>query len=288
MNEPKDPPSGDGLAALASHRIAFEDPEFLHRPEMRSFRLALEYAKAQLAQQETQVESTVVVFGSARVASPERAEAECRRAERELAAAPGDGAARARLERAHRRLKQARYYEEARRFAALVSEYAQHHRPYEFVITTGGGPGIMEAANRGAYEAGRKTMGFNIEIPHEQEPNPYISPELCFNFHYFAIRKMHLLLRARALVIFPGGFGTLDELFEALTLVQTGKMQRIPIVVLGREYWQQVLNLDAMVEAGTISAGDLELIDWADTAEEAWQIVREFWRADGSDGQDKR
>ncbi len=265
------------LKDLPSHRLAFQDTEFLERAELRSYRLALEYAKPQLLQEEMGVESTLVVFGSARVPSPEDAAAYRAEAESQLAQDPDRPEHQAELERVRHRCEMVRYYEEARSFAALVSEYAQNEQPYEFVITTGGGPGIMEAANRGASELGRKTMGFNIEIAHEQVPNPYISPELCFNFHYFAIRKMHLMLRARALVIFPGGFGTMDELFEALTLIQTGKMNRIPIVVFGKEYWSRVLNLDAMVEAGTIGPSDLDLIQWAESAAEAWKIIRSFY-----------
>ncbi len=266
-----------------SHRLAFDDRDFLRRPEVRSYRLALEYAKPQLLQREMGVRSTIVVFGSARVPSPEDAARLLERAERVAAEAPSSAVARCELERVRARCAMVPYYEEARRFAALVSEYSRTADQYDFVITTGGGPGIMEAANRGASELGVRTMGLNIELEHEQEPNPYISPELCFNFHYFAIRKMHLLLRAKALVIFPGGFGTLDELFEALTLVQTGKVDPMPIVVFGKEYWGRVLNLQVMVEAGTIGPGDPDLVHWADTAAEAWQIIRDYWGAKADD-----
>lgn len=229
------------LSELPSHRLAYEDVEFLHREELRPLRLQLELLKPELLQQEQGVVSTIVVFGSART-DPQ-----------------GQGA---------------RYYEEARRFAAMVSEHCQARGIRKFVITTGGGPGIMEAANRGAHEVGAKSIGLNIEIPHEQVPNPYVTPELCFSFHYFAIRKMHFLLRAKALVIFPGGFGTLDELFDALTLIQTGKMEPMPVVLVGNEYWSNVLNLDYMVEQGTISGQDLDIISRVDTAEEAWQVIR--------------
>ncbi len=229
------------LSELPSHRLAYEDVEFLHREELRPLRLQLELLKPELLQQEQGVVSTIVVFGSARTD-------------------PGG--------------RGARYYEEARRFAAMVSEHCQARGIRKFVITTGGGPGIMEAANRGAHEVGAKSIGLNIEIPHEQVPNPYVTPELCFSFHYFAIRKMHFLLRAKALVIFPGGFGTLDELFDALTLIQTGKMEPMPVVLVGNEYWSNVLNLDYMVEQGTISGQDLDIISRVDTAEEAWQVIR--------------
>ena len=260
-----------------SNRLAFQDTDFLGRPELRSYRLALEYAKPELLQRRHGVHSTIVVFGSARTPSPEIVEEAERRADAAVAADPDNPEVVAERERVRSRCAMVRYYEEARKFAALASRHHQDAMPYEFVVTTGGGPGIMEAANRGAAELGLKTMGLNIEIPHEQAPNPYISPELCFNFHYFALRKMHFLLRARALVIFPGGFGTLDELFDALTLIQTGKMDRIPIVMVGKEYWSRVIDFDVMVEAGTISPGDVDLITWTDTAEQAWELISEFW-----------
>jgi uncharacterized protein (TIGR00730 family) len=232
------------LSELPSHRLAFEDVEFLHRDELRPVRLQLELLKPELLQQEQGIVSTIVVFGSART-SPD-----------------GNGS---------------QYYEEARQFAALVSEHCQARGIRKFVITTGGGPGIMEAANRGAHDVGAKSIGLNIEIPHEQVPNPYITPELCFSFHYFALRKMHFLLRAKALVIFPGGFGTLDELFDALTLIQTEKMERMPIVLVGSEYWHNVLNLDYMVEQGTISPEDVQILSYVDNAEEAWKVIRDAY-----------
>ena len=229
------------LSELPSHRLACDDVDFLHREELRPLRLQLELLKPELLQQEQGVVSTIVVFGSART--------------------DPDG-------------RGGRYYEEARRFAAMVSEHCQARGIRKFVITTGGGPGIMEAANRGAHDVGAKSIGLNIEIPHEQVPNPYITPELCFSFHYFALRKMHFLLRAKALVIFPGGFGTLDELFDALTLIQTRKMEPMPVVLVGNDYWNHVLNLDYMVEQGTISAQDVDIISRVDNAEEAWQVIR--------------
>jgi uncharacterized protein (TIGR00730 family) len=229
------------LSELASHRLAVDDVEFLHRDELRPVRLQLELLKPELLQQEQGIVSTIVVFGSART--------------------DPDG-------------KGARYYEEARRFAAMVSEHCQASGTRKFVITTGGGPGIMEAANRGAHEVGGKSIGLNIEIPHEQVPNPYITPELCFSFHYFALRKMHFLLRAKALVIFPGGFGTLDELFDALTLIQTRKMHPMPVVLVGNDYWSNVLNLEYMVEQGTVAEGDLDIISRVDSADEAWRVIR--------------
>lgn len=278
MTDDRDKPNS-APAELPSHRLAFRDVEFLERAELRSYRLALEYLKPQLHQRELGVVSTIVVFGSARIPAPDDGEVMLREALQAVEERPDDPGAASALARARRLCEMVDYYEQARRFAGLVSEYNQGHAPYEFVITTGGGPGIMEAANRGASERGLKTMGFNIEIPHEQDPNPWITPELCFNFHYFAIRKMHLLLKARALVIFPGGFGTMDELFETLTLIQTRKIPRIPIVMFGERYWSQVFNLQAMADAGTIDPGDLELIDTVETAEEAWECIHSFWSA---------
>lgn len=267
---------------LPSHRIAFEDLEFLARPEVRSYRLALEYVKPQLIQREMQVNSTVVVFGSARIPSPERSAAELAAANEAVAARPDDPTAAAALTRARQMAALVPYYEEARKFAAMAERYQTPGEPFDFVVTTGGGPGIMEAANRGAAEAGLKTMAFNIEIEHEQLPNPYISPELCFNFHYFAIRKMHFLLRAKAMACFPGGYGTMDELFETLTLIQTGKMPAIPIVLFGREWWERFMRIDALVEAGTIGAGDPDLFRWVDSAAEGWAAIESFHGVESS------
>jgi uncharacterized protein (TIGR00730 family) len=263
---------------VSSYRLAFEDLEFLARPEVRSYRLALEYVKPQLVQRDMQIDSTVVVFGSARIPSPEASRRQLAEAEEALRKDPEDAGAKHALERARRLEPLVPYYEEARRFAALAERYQRPGDPYHFVVTTGGGPGIMEAANRGAAEAGLKTMAFNIEIPSEQQPNPYITPELCFDFHYFAIRKMHFLLRARALVAFPGGFGTMDELFESLTLIQTGKIEPMPIVLFGRDWWDRFMDLEALVEAATISPEDPDLICWANTAEEAWESIETFYR----------
>jgi uncharacterized protein (TIGR00730 family) len=275
MSDPSD--TLDPLSDLPSHRLAFRDPDFLSRPEVRSYRLALEYAKPQLMQLKMNVKSTIVVFGSARIPSPDDSELARARAEEAVARAPDDPEAEATLALARKLSELVPYYQEARRFASMAAKYQREGEPYDFVVTTGGGPGIMEAANRGASESGQATMAFNIEIEHEQKPNPYITPELCFNFHYFAMRKMHFLLRARAMVAFPGGFGTLDEVFEALTLIQTGKMRRIPVVIFGRAWWSQVVNFDALVAAGTISRADLDLINWADTAAQAWEAIDRFY-----------
>ncbi|REJ64747.1 MAG: LOG family protein [Planctomycetota bacterium] len=267
------------LAAIlesSSYRLAELDTDFLTRDELRPVRLQLELLKPEVLLTEAGVASTIVVFGSTQIASHEDAARRVAEAEATLAAEPDSPAARRKLDRARRLEAKCEYYEAARAFVRLVSSRCQVDGKCDYVVVTGGGPGIMEAANRGAFEVGARSVGLNITLPHEQAPNPYITPELCFQFHYFALRKMHFLLRARALVIFPGGFGTLDELFDALTLRQTLRMQQIPIVLFGREYWRQVLNFEYLADEGTIADADLELIDYAETPEETWQIIRTF------------
>lgn len=245
--------------AAASYRLAVEDPAFLLRDEMRPIRFALEYGKAELALRDWGIRSTIIVFGSARAPSPEQ-----------VAALPD-------AEVTGRQRRQAAWYEHARAFGHLASQrggaFAPHHRWRDNVIATGGGQGIMEAANRGAWEAGAPSVGFNITLPREQAPNPYTTPELTFRFHYFAMRKMHLAMRANALVVFPGGFGTLDELFEILTLAQTGKTPALPIVLFDTAYWQRLVNFDVLVEEGMISPDHLALFDFADSAEAAWEAL---------------
>ncbi|MEZ5852390.1 MAG: LOG family protein [Hyphomicrobiaceae bacterium] len=259
-------PSNSPQMRSHSYRLPVEDTEFLLRDEMRALRFAMEYGKAELLLRDWGVRSTVVVFGSARVPSPEKAEEALRDA----------GSPEARAE-AERRARLVRWYEEARRFGRIVSERggALHvnGKLRDNVIATGGGPGIMEAANRGAYEVGAPSIGFNITLPAEQEPNPYSTPDLTFRFHYFAMRKMHLAMRANALAVFPGGFGTLDELFELLTLQQTHKAPRMPIILFCRDFWSKLLDLDVMVDHGTISQADLDLFDIVDDAEEAWAAM---------------
>ena len=270
-----------------SYVKAFEDVPFLNRDELRGVRLLLEFRKADLLMHEHAIASTIVVFGSARIPEPEEAArrlgaVEAAQAAAEAAAEPEasprpDAAEiRTQVARARRAVANARYYHEARELSRIVSSTCQVEGRNEYVVVTGGGPGIMEAANRGAHEAGAKSVGLNIVLPHEQAPNPYITPELCFQFRYFAIRKMHFLLRAKALVAFPGGFGTFDELFEALTLIQTGKVKRLPVVLVGREFWDRVVVFDALVEEGVISPGDLDLFRYAETAREAWDIISSF------------
>ncbi len=248
----------------SAYRLAFTDEAFLLREELRPVRMQLELLKPELIQQEQGIESTIVIFGSARIPAPEDARARLQAAE-----AAGDAA---QIARARRQLAMSRYYDEARRFAAMVTERTRDHDT-PVVVVTGGGPGIMEAGNRGAHDVGGKSIGLNIVLPHEQAPNPYITPELCFQFHYFALRKMHFLMRSIGLVCFPGGFGTLDELFEVLTLQQTGKVRSRPVVLVGREFWQRLVNFEWLVETGMISPGDEKLFHLVDTADEAWEVL---------------
>ena len=248
----------------SSYRLAFTDTHFLLREEMRPVRMQLELLKPELVQDEQGIESTIVIFGSARIAPPELARAQLAQAE-----ADGDPTA---VELAQRRLAMARYYDEARRFGSIVTQNSKSLKTPLYVVT-GGGPGIMEAGNRGAFDRGGKSIGLNIVLQHEQAPNPYITPELCFQFHYFGLRKMHFLMRSVALVCFPGGFGTLDELFEALTLIQTGKSRRRPVLLFGREFWTQLINFQLLVDTGMISATDLKLFRFVETAEEAWSVL---------------
>ena len=262
--------SGTPLQADA-YRLAFADPEFLLRRETRGMRMQLEMLKPDLEQQELGIENTIVVFGSARFVSPESAE-------QALGQARAQGDAQA-LAAAQRQVEYSVYYEQARQFARLVARYsrdcAAQRRIY---ICTGGGPGIMEAANRGAHDEGMPNVGLNIALPHEQGANPYITPSLNFKFHYFALRKMHFMMRARALVAFPGGFGTLDELFETLTLIQCKKAKPVPVVLFGSEYWKRVLNLSVLVEEGVISPEDLNLFQFIDDVDEAWRFIQGFYK----------
>ncbi|MFN7974138.1 MAG: LOG family protein [Acidobacteriota bacterium] len=259
-------------------RKAYEDLEFLHREELRPVRLQLELMKPELQMREQGVASTIVVFGSTRIHPKHEAERLLAAARRALAKKPGSAALARRVRSAAKLLEKSRFYDEARDFARRVSIACQKGGEKRFVISTGGGPGIMEAANRGAYEAGKKTIGLGISLPLEQYPNPYITPELNFHFHYFAIRKMHFLLRAKAIVAFPGGFGTFDELFEVLTLVQTLKVPRMPIILFGRTFWDRVVDFDVLVEEGVIDPPHARLMTFVETAEEAWQVIRTFYK----------
>ena len=243
-----------------SYRLAWTDEDFLTRRELRPVRLQIELMKPDMILAERGIRSTVVLFGGARI--PE----------------PGGEAWAAKNETQKANLEaNSRYYDEARRFARLCSEHSAGTGFSEFVVVTGGGPGVMEAGNRGATDVGAPSIGLNIVLPHEQAPNGYVTPELCFNFHYFAIRKMHFIMRAKAVMVFPGGFGTLDEFFETLTLIQTGRMERVPVVLFGKAFWDGAINLDFLAEQGTISPGDQDLITFVDTAEEAWSVISDFY-----------
>lgn len=243
-----------------TYRLAWNDPDFMTQRDLRPVRLQLELLKPEMTLAERGIRSTVVMFGGARL--PE----------------PGGEAWAAKNETQKKNLlKNAKYYDEARTFAQVCSQHSAASYYREFVIVTGGGPGVMEAGNRGAADVGAPSIGLNIVLPHEQAPNLYVTPELCFNFHYFAIRKMHFVMRAKAVVVFPGGFGTLDEFFETLTLIQTGRMERVPVILFGKEFWQHAFDLDYLAEQGTISPGDQDLIDYAETAADAWGIISKFY-----------
>jgi uncharacterized protein (TIGR00730 family) len=259
-------PNNTAQRRSRSYKLPVEDLDFLLRNEMRDIRFALEYAKAELLLRDWGIRSTIIVFGSARTPSPEQVEAA-------IAAATTD----AERVQAQRMQQRSALYAAARELGRIISErggaFAPHHRWRDNVVATGGGPGIMEAANRGAFDAGAPSIGFNITLPEEQQPNPYSTPELTFQFYYFAMRKMHLAMRANALVAFPGGFGTMDELFEILTLAQTRKAPPMPIVLFDQQYWQRVVNFDALVEADMIQPADRALFEFADTPEAAWKAM---------------
>jgi len=244
----------------AAYRLAFADDEFMTSEDTRGVRFQLEYLKPEFRLREHGINSTVVLFGGARI--PE----------------PGKPAWAAKNETQRRNLEAAsRYYDEARTFAQLASQTSASLDYKEFVVTTGGGPGVMEAGNRGAADMGAPSIGLNIVLPHEQAPNLYVTPDLSFNFHYFATRKIHFLMRAKTVAVFPGGFGTLDEFFEALTLIQTGRMERIPMLLFGKDFWSRVINFEALAEAGTIAPTDPDLFTVVETAEEGWDVVRQFY-----------
>lgn len=254
-----------------AYKLAFRDTDFLLRDDLRPVRFQLELLKAETMLEEAGVGSTLVIYGSARIPSPEKAETM-------LADADNDPRGRNVVERL---VEKSRYYDEARKLAYKASACGVvEDGKRQFVVTSGGGPAIMEAANRGAHEASAESIGLNIVLPHEQAPNEYVTPRLSFQFHYFALRKMHFLLRARAVAVFPGGFGTFDEFFELITLIQTGKMKPIPILLFGTDFWSRVVNFDALVEEGVISADDLKLFRIIDTAEEAWERITKFYQLD--------
>ena len=267
-----------------SYEIAYLDQNFVCSDVARSIRIQLEMDKPEWFMRQANIRSTIIVFGSARFVSPNRAHRLLEEANQKLAADPKSEAAQDAVAKAKTLMDTSVYYDQAREFARIVSEattgeYSPDYQgPYDYVICTGGGPGIMEAANRGAHDAGAMSIGLNIKLPYEQHPNPYTSPHLCFQFHYFNVRKLHFMLRAKALVACPGGFGTFDELFEGLTLRQTERMQLIPIILIGKEFWKRCVNFDYLVETGVINRDDLELFHFTDSPQEAWDMIKAFYR----------
>ena len=259
-----------------TYRIAEEDIDFLKSDETRGVRLQLDYLKAELALREAGVEHTIVVFGSARIRERKTALAELERIQKRVAKDHDNPVLLRELRIAERMVENSRYYDDAREFGRLVANAGEGPQDNRLLVMTGGGPGIMEAANRGAHDVGAKTIGLNIHLPHEQFPNPYITPELCFQFHYFSIRKLHFFQRAHALVAYPGGFGTLDELFEILTLVQTRKTPLMPVVLVGRKYWERLIDFEFLVDEGMIAPEDLEIFEIVDSAEDAWKSIQKW------------
>ncbi len=271
----------EAILKSPSYRRADDDLDFLARDGMRGVRLQIDYLKPELLLEENGVRQTIVVFGSTRICEPAAARRKVEALSAALAADPDNKDLARKLAVAGRILAKSHYYEIAREFGRLVSKANQAEHEQHAVIVTGGGPGIMEAANRGAFDAGAKSAGLNISLPHEQYPNPYITPELCFSFHYFAMRKLHFLLRAKALVAFPGGFGTFDELFEVLTLIQTRKIKQIPVVLVGESYWRQAVNFDFLADEGVIDQEDRELFWFAETADEIWNGILAWYDTGG-------
>jgi hypothetical protein len=266
------------LKKSPAFKIAYHDDDFMDIEYLRPTRLQVELLKPEIILRREKVESTIVVFGGTRVIEPKDAKENIAKLEKKIAKKPDDKELKRKLRIAKSVLKKSRYYDEAKEFARLVSSECQINDGHEYVVVTGGGPGIMEAANRGAWEVGAKSIGLNITLPMEQEPNAYITPELCLQFHYFAIRKMHFLLRAKALLAFPGGYGTMDELFEALTLVQTKKVDPLPIILFGEEYWRKLIDFEYLVKEGTIAEDDLNLFVYADKAIDAWNYIKYFYQ----------
>ena len=272
-DDPQAPERVRELLASPTYRQADRDIDFLDDAETRGVRLQIDYLKAELELRRRGVEHTIVVFGSTRIREPAAAERRVRALSERLAAAPGDAELERQLAVAERLLARSHYYDVARELGRLVGACQSGGGDCRLLLMTGGGPGIMEAANRGVYDVGAASIGLNIALPHEQFPNPYISPDLCFRFHYFAIRKLHFLLRARALVAFPGGYGTLDELFETLTLVQSRTIPPVPVVLVGERYWRQAVDIDFLVEEGAIEREDRELFWYAESADDIWKSI---------------
>ena len=272
----------EAILASPSYRQSDQDADFLERSDVRGVRLQIDYLKPEMLLKEHGIEQTIVVFGSTRIHEPATAQKRVDELRRQASVNPDNSAIQSRLAVAARLLAKSEYYTIARRFGRLVAEAGLVPTDGRVVLVTGGGPGMMEAANRGAFEAGAKSVGLNITLPHEQYPNPYITPELSFRFHYFALRKLHFLLRAKALVAFPGGYGTFDELFETLTLIQTRTITPVPVVLVGEEYWRRAFDADFLVDEGVIDPEDRELFWYAETAEETWQGILEWHESNGT------
>lgn len=260
-----------------TYRLAYSDDGFLLRDDLQAVRLQLEWLKPDILQEEQGIESTVVIFGGARFCEPDKANMKLEEANKALALSPSDEQLIAAHRKAKILVKNSRYYDDAHRLSKKITRKSLDNGGNEYVIVTGGGPGVMEAANRGAFDLGGKSIGLNIVLPFEQVPNQYITPELCFQFHYFALRKMHFLKRAVALIAYPGGFGTLDELFETLTLIQTRKIKPLPVVLIGKEYWNRLIDFNFLVEEGAITKEDLALFKIVDHVEEAWDVLKDSW-----------
>jgi len=280
--DPQCPAKLEAILDSASYRPAIEDVEFLDSDDARGVRLQLDFLKPDRVLRSHDVQNTIVVFGSTRLMEPSAAKQKVEALRKSLAMQPGDSDLQRRLAVAQRVQAKSRYYDTAREFAGLVSDYDGSSSDSRLVILTGGGPGIMEAANRGAHDRGAETVGLNITLPHEQFPNPYVTPDLCFQFHYFALRKMHFMMRARALVAFPGGFGTFDELFETLTLIQTRKIKPLPVVLIGETFWRRAVDIDYLVDEGLIDIEDRDLFWYAETAREAWEGLLYWYEQSGA------
>ncbi len=280
-DDPDAPAKVERILQSESYRLADEDVDFLTAEETRSVRLQIDYLKTQESLIRHGIDHTIVVFGGTRIVEPRAAARNVDELQQAIRENPGDRVLASQLARAERILEKSQYYEVAREFGRLVGESGGGPDDTQMVVMTGGGPGVMEAANRGAHDAGARTIGLNIDLPHEQYPNPYITPDLCFRFHYFALRKLHFLLRARALVAFPGGLGTLDELFETLTLIQTRKIEPIPVVLVGQNYWRRAFDIDFLHDEGVIDPEDRELFWYADDAREIWDGIQSWYVSKG-------
>ncbi|WP_417682386.1 LOG family protein [Roseibium sp.] len=279
----EDPRAPELIAAILrspNYRQADEDVDFLNRDEIRGIRLQLDYTKAETLFREHGIAHSIVVFGSTRVPEPAVARARVADLQTALERDPENADLAQRLAIARRVLDKSRFYDIAREFGRLVGE-AEHKVGDHLAVVTGGGPGMMEAANRGAADVGARTVGLNITLPHEQYPNPYVTPDLCYRFHYFGLRKLHFVMRARALVVFPGGYGTLDELFETLTLIQTRKIDPVPVILVGEDYWRKVFDPDFLVDEGVIDPEDRDLFWYAETAEEIWDDILRWYELAG-------